>query len=209
MTLYPNWKDVPKDKWRWANFSPRELACKGSGALLVNEDALDKLQALRNALGKPLLITSAYRSPEHNKRVGGAKDSYHMRGVAFDVRIDNQDPQEFETAARAAGFTGIGYYPKSGFIHIDTGPKRTWGTPWPVTPTDLPVEPPRQPETLREDTQTQVAAGAGVAGVAAVAVEHLPVAGSLLGSLAPTAQLVALCIVAALIGYLVYTRMRK
>lgn len=206
---YSDWKMVPANTWRWPNFSPRELACKGTGSILINEDALDKLQALRTTLGKPLLITSAYRSPEHNRRVGGAKNSYHMQGVAFDVRMENQDPHEFEAAARAAGFTGIGYYPKSGFMHIDTGPARTWGTPWPKTPTSLPAEPVRQPETLREDTEAQAAAGAGIASVAAVAAEHLPVASGLLGNLAPTAQIVALVIAAALIGYLLYKRSRR
>ena len=47
MTFYTHWRDVPKAAWRWANFSPAEIACRGTGKLLVNEAALDKLQALR------------------------------------------------------------------------------------------------------------------------------------------------------------------
>jgi len=206
---YSSWQMVPANTWQWPSFSPREIACKGTGSILVNEEALDKLQALRNLLDKPLILTSAYRSPEHNKRVGGAKNSYHMQGVAFDVRMDNHDPREFETAARSVGFTGFGYYPKSGFMHIDTGPARSWGTPWPQTVTTWPTEPPRQPETLREDKEAQAAAGAGIAGGLAVAAEYIPAAGSLFGSLAPTAQIVALVIAAALIGYLLYKRARK
>lgn len=46
--------------------------------------ALDKLQALRDRLGKPLIVRSAYRSPEHNRAVGGATRSKYMEGAAFD-----------------------------------------------------------------------------------------------------------------------------
>jgi hypothetical protein len=208
MTAYEHFADVPVAGWRWSSFSPREIACKGTGKVLVNEDALDKLQALRDRLRKPLILTSAYRSPEHNRRVGGAKNSRHMQGDAFDVRMDNHDPHEFEAAARAVGFTGFGYYPKSGFMHIDTGPARTWGTPWPLTATTWPSEPPRQPESVKEDREVQAVAGASVAGAVAVAAEHLPVASGLLGQLAPHAQLVAVVIGALLIGYFLWRRSR-
>jgi hypothetical protein len=205
---YEHYTDVPMASWRWSSFSPREIACKGTGKVLVNADALDKLQALRDRLRKPLILTSAYRSPEHNRAVGGAKNSMHMQGIAFDVRMDNHDPHEFEAAARAVGFTGFGYYPRSGFMHIDTGPARSWGTPWPLTATAWPTEPPRQPETLREDRQAQAVAGASVAGAVAVAAEHLPVASGLLGQLAPTAQLVAIVAGALFLAYVLYKRSR-
>lgn len=171
MTLYQSWKDVPKGKWRWPNFSPRELACKGTGSLLVDEVALDKLQQLRDTLGIPLLVTSAYRSPEHNRKVGGAKESYHMKGCAYDIRMENQDPVAFEYAARDVGFRGVGYYPKQGFMHIDLGPERTWGTPFKRSATALRPEPEAR-KSITESTTVQasvvqVASGAGAA-VAAV-----------------------------------------
>lgn len=205
---YAHFSQVDMKQWRWPSFSPREIASKGEGELLIDEDALDKLQALRNRLGKPLVLTSAYRSPAHNKRVGGAKGSKHMEGIAFDVRMENHDPHEFEAAARAVGFTGFGYYPKSGFLHVDTGPARSWGTPWPITATSWPSEAPRQPEKLSEDRQAQAVAGAGIAGGLAAAVEHAPLAGSILGSLAPTAQLVAVVVAAALLGFVLWKRAR-
>jgi len=205
---YAHFSQVPMKDWRWPSFSPREIACKGTGEILIDDQALDKLQTLRDRIDKPLVLTSAYRSLSHNKRVGGAKNSRHMQGDAFDVRMENHDPHEFETAARAVGFTGFGYYPKSGFMHIDTGVARSWGTPWPITATSWPVEPPRKPEKLSEDREAQAAAGAGIAGGLAVAAEHLPVAGSILGNLAPTAQLVAVVVAAALLGFLIWKRAR-
>lgn len=182
---FPNFADAGAN-WVWPNFSPRELACKGTGRLTVDTGALDKLQDLRTCLGRPLLITSAYRSPAHNKRVGGAPNSLHMQGVAFDVRMENQDPHTFEAAARAAGFTGFGYYPRQGFMHIDTGPARSWGQPFPRTATALPVEPAENgsrtsvaQSTTVQASAVQIASGAG-AGVAA------------LGVLDGTAQMVAI-----------------
>ena len=97
------------------NFSPAEIACRGTGRLLLNEAALDKLQALRDRLGKPLIVRSAYRSHEHNRAVGGATRSKHMEGAAFDIAMANHDPEVFEAAARAVGFLGFGFYPRSGF----------------------------------------------------------------------------------------------
>jgi hypothetical protein len=201
---FAHYSKVPPAEWPWKSFSPREIACKGTGKLVVDTEAMDILQRLRTNLGKPLILTSAYRSPEHNRKVGGAKASKHMEGVAFDVRMDNHDPHTFEAAARAAGFSGFGYYPKSGFMHIDTAEPRSWGTPWPLTATAWPTEPPRQPEKLSEDKDAKAAAGAGVAGAVAAAAEHLPI----LGSLAPTAQLVAVCVAAAFIGYILWKRFK-
>ena len=162
MPLYQNWKDVPKDKWPWANFSPRELACKGTGQLLVDETAINKLQQLRDALGKPLIVVSAYRSPEHNRRVGGATNSYHMKGVAFDISMANQDPMEFEIMAKEVGFRGIGYYPKQGFMHIDLGPDRHWGTPFKRSATRL-VQEPEKRESIAESKTVQAVVAAGIA----------------------------------------------
>jgi zinc D-Ala-D-Ala carboxypeptidase len=123
---------IPKGAWKWPAFSPAEIACRGTGAIKVSVDAMDKLQALRLMLGAPMIINSAYRSPAHNKKIGGARNSQHLLGIAFDVSMANHDPEVFVAAAKACGFTGIGWYPpgKGDFIHLDTGKPRTWGTPW-------------------------------------------------------------------------------
>ena len=151
MTFYSHWRDVPAAAWRWPNFSPAEIACRGTGKLLVNEAALDKLQALRDRLGKPLIVRSAYRSPEHNRAVGGAKASKHLEGIAFDIAMANHDPEAFEAAARAIGFQGFGFYPRSGFIHIDLGPARSWGERFPKRATAFAAETPPAREVLADE----------------------------------------------------------
>ena len=146
MKVWSHWKDYPADKWRWPNFSPQEMACRGTGKLAVNERAMDMLQSLRDVAGKPFIIRSAYRSPEHNKAVGGAKASKHMEAIAFDIDMTNHFPDEFIAAAEAAGFNGIGTYPNSNFLHIDARPAPArWGKPFPArmsrfAPEHKPVE---------------------------------------------------------------------
>lgn len=125
-TLFDHFREVPAAAWRWSNFSPQEVACRGEGSLLVVPAAMDRLQALRSALDRPLTINSAYRSPIHNARVGGAPKSRHKEGDAFDISIINLDRDALRRAAEAVGFTGFGHY--RSFLHVDTGPPRTWGT---------------------------------------------------------------------------------
>jgi len=112
---------------RWRDFSPEELACRGTGTLRLHIDSVDRLQQLRDELDAPVMVLSAYRSMSHNRDVGGAPASRHLLGRAFDVWMGNHDPAAFEAAARRHGFSGFGFYPRSNFMHIDTGPAREWG----------------------------------------------------------------------------------
>ena len=168
---YKHWRDVPERSWRWKDFSPAEIACRGSGSLRINEEALDKLQALRDRLGKPLIVRSAYRSPAHNRAVGGAPRSKHMDGTAFDIAMANHDPVAFEAAARAVGFLGFGYYPRSGFMHIDLGPARQWGERFPVRATAFAAETAPVREILADSRTMKGSGAAGVATLGAAGVE--------------------------------------
>ncbi|NGQ93362.1 DUF882 domain-containing protein [Rhodobacter sp. HX-7-19] len=170
---FPTWRDVPETAWRWASFSPAEIACRGTGSIRINTEAMDKLQALRDRLGKPLIIRSAYRSPEHNRAVGGAPASKHMQGMAFDIAMANHDPVAFEAAARAVGFLGFGYYPRSGFMHIDLGPARSWGDPFTARPVPFAPELPPAREVLSESRTLRGGGAAGAATVGAAGVEVL------------------------------------
>lgn len=171
MTFYQHWRNVPATAWHWPNFSPAEIACRGTGKLRLNADALDRLQALRNALGKPLIVNSAYRSPEHNKRVGGAKASKHLEGTAFDISMANHDPIAFIAAARKAGFKGIGTYPRSNFVHIDTGPGRNWGDPFPARTSPFAADIPPAREHLADSRTLKASGAAGIGTVGAAGAE--------------------------------------
>jgi len=168
---FRHFRDVPDTLWRWPNFSPAEIACRGTGQLKLQPAAMDKLQKLRNRLGKPLIVRSAYRSPEHNRAVGGAKASKHMDGTAFDIAMSNHDPVKFAEAARAVGFLGFGTYPRSGFMHIDLGPARMWGEPFPVRAVSFATEVPTVREVLAESRTLKGTGAAGVATVGAAGVE--------------------------------------
>ena len=115
--FYDHHSDVPASDWRWPDFSPAEIACRGTGAIRINTKALDTLQALRDRLGKPLIVRSAYRSPEHNRAVDGAPSSKHMDGTAFDIAMTNHDPVAFERAARNPTNSYPSGPPMAGFFY--------------------------------------------------------------------------------------------
>ena len=90
---------------------------------------IDYAQATAAALGLTLDITSAYRSPEYNAKVGGARNSMHVQGLALDIvqtGWTNAQRQNFIQQAYNAGFRGFGIY--NTFTHIDIGATRAWGS---------------------------------------------------------------------------------
>ena len=76
-------------------------------------------------------IISGYRSPRtnamlHAKSKGVASTSQHTQGKALDVRIQGVELSNLHKAALAVGAGGVGYYPVSNFVHVDTGRVRQW-----------------------------------------------------------------------------------
>ncbi|WP_374628941.1 YcbK family protein [Pannonibacter indicus] len=112
-----------------------------------------------------------YRSPEHNRAVGGATRSKHLDGTAFDIGMANHDPAAFEAAAREVGFLGFGFYPRSGFIHVDLGPARQWGERFPARATAFAAETPPAREVLADSRTMKGGGAAGVATLGAAGVE--------------------------------------
>lgn len=99
----------------------------------IEPQLLDLMFQLRQRLGmeRPYEVVSAYRSPQTNAMLsqhssGVAKNSLHMEGRAIDVRLPDKELKRMLRAARELHGGGVGYYPRSGFIHLDTGPFRTW-----------------------------------------------------------------------------------
>lgn len=93
-------------------------------------DLLYRLTALTGT-GKPFEIISGYRSPAtnamlHERSSGVATRSLHMAGQAIDIRLDDVPLAALRSASLSLRAGGVGYYPKSNFVHVDTGRVRAW-----------------------------------------------------------------------------------
>lgn len=79
------------------------------------------LEELRAELGgKPVTVTSGYRCPEHNRRVGGATASQHLLGNGADIVVNEVPAAKVAAVAAEVGFTGVGRY--STYTHVDIRP---------------------------------------------------------------------------------------
>ena len=109
-----------------ANFNSSEFDCKGGGCCsetIINPQLVKYLQQIREHFKAPITITSAYRCPTHNSRVGGAPGSRHSKGDAADIVVKGVAPREVAKYAESIGIKGIGLYETSAdghFTHIDT-----------------------------------------------------------------------------------------
>ena len=103
--------------------------------------------------------------------MGGATRSKHMDGAAFDIAMANHDPVAFESVARDVGFLGFGFYPRSGFMHIDLGPARQCGEGFPARSVRFAAETPPARESLAQSRTMKGGGAAGVATLGAAGVE--------------------------------------
>jgi uncharacterized protein YcbK (DUF882 family) len=119
------------------NFDIKEWRCHdGTDVpynLVDNVKALAvNLQVLRETVGRPVNIISGYRNPSYNKRIGGAKRSYHMKAMAADIRVKGMTPAEVKAAIEGLISDGkmeqggLGLY--KSFVHYDNrGRRARWG----------------------------------------------------------------------------------
>jgi len=101
--------------------------------LAMDPKLIDLLYDLKGALGtnQPIQVISGYRSPKtnallHRRSQGVAMKSLHMQGKAIDIRISGISSTIISKAAMSLARGGVGYYPSSGFVHVDTGLVRAW-----------------------------------------------------------------------------------
>ena len=103
------------------HFKVKEYACKdGSQIVFVDEHLRLLLEVLRRKIGKPVIITSGYRTPTWNAKCNGAKYSYHMRGMAADIRVDGMTPKELAKNLDEIAADECGTIVYKSWVHFDT-----------------------------------------------------------------------------------------
>ena len=118
------------------SFKVREFACKGSDAVLIDDELAVLLQCIREHFGKPVHITSGYRTAAYNATLPGAsKNSQHILGKAADFWVEDTPVATVAAYSETLlpGRGGIGRYPKdakhptrkTGWVHIDTREKKS------------------------------------------------------------------------------------
>ena len=106
------------------NFCVKEFACKdGSDLIKIDHDYLPLIQRFREYVETGVYFNSAYRTPSYNKKVGGATNSYHVKGQALDIPFLNSykyltSREKMCSFFNTLGVKGIIIYPT--FIHVDT-----------------------------------------------------------------------------------------
>ena len=110
------------DWYKYPNFSESEFKCKHCGKVEMQPNFMGELQHLRNAYGKPMIITSGYRCPDHPIEARKAIPGAHASGQAADIAVQGADAYALLKLAFTLDFTGIGVQQKGGgrFIHLDT-----------------------------------------------------------------------------------------
>ena len=103
------------------HFSAKEFACHcGCGGVRVELVLLQALEDIRAMVNAPIIVVSGYRCLAHNTRVGGAKKSFHMQGIAADIKTADMAAL-YLAALKVPAIKGIGIYLRpGGWIHVDT-----------------------------------------------------------------------------------------
>ena len=120
--IYAHYSDF-KGRWRWKNFTAKELSCKCCGEYYHDTQALYYLQDARDFAGRPFRINSGHRCVKYNKAVGGVPNSEHLK-IAFDISTKGHDKEVLLQSLFDGGFTTFGLY--ESFIHTDTRDYKFW-----------------------------------------------------------------------------------
>jgi zinc D-Ala-D-Ala carboxypeptidase len=110
-----NWTKYP-------NFTKEEFDCQETGENEMQARFMEMLQLLRKRYGKPMRITSGYRSPNHSIEKRKSKPGTHAHGIAADIYAVGPDKYRLVKLAFECGFTGVGV--AANFIHLDCSRER-------------------------------------------------------------------------------------
>ena len=105
-------------------FKLSEFACPCCNLVMLHPKLLVKLIELRKILGRPVYITSGYRCTKYNHQIGGILNSYHIIGLAADIKITDINLIELLEICENIDFNGIGFYEKKSFLHLDVRPTK-------------------------------------------------------------------------------------
>jgi uncharacterized protein YcbK (DUF882 family) len=108
---------TPDPTYGW--FKPSETMSKDGAKGDIKDELRDVLNKMRQQFGQPIYVVSGYRSPSYNLKVGGAKNSLHMEGLAADLRLPESasDRDRLLRITLSYNFGGRGFYKT--FIHVD------------------------------------------------------------------------------------------
>ena len=127
--------------WRDGTYLPEGLSqisyhlrdFRTGGVKPIDPTLLNILHHLTSSVEntQPIHVISGYRTPATNAMLAARSDkvapnSFHMRGQAIDIRLPGYATTGIRDVALGIGMGGVGYYPESDFIHLDTGPIRAW-----------------------------------------------------------------------------------
>jgi len=105
-------------------FNLSEFTCPCCNLVMLHPRLLGKLVELRKILERPVYITSGYRCPKYNQKVGGVPNSYHLIGLAADIKVKDINLIELLEICENIDFNGIGFYEKKNFLHLDVRPTK-------------------------------------------------------------------------------------
>lgn len=106
------------------HFRAREFQTGNCKIVIVSKYLLKILDRLREKIGEPVYINSGYRTPEHNKKVGGTTLSYHQFGMAADIRADKHTPKQLYEILDEIMEGWGGLEEHETFVHVDTRTKK-------------------------------------------------------------------------------------
>lgn len=103
-------------------FNLSEFECPCCHKVMISEILYQKLYRLRLNIDKPIKINSGYRCTAYNIQVDGEEHSYHLQGLAVDISVPGMILLDLYNVAKDLNFTGIGFYEKKNFLHLDVRP---------------------------------------------------------------------------------------
>jgi uncharacterized protein YcbK (DUF882 family) len=93
----------------------------------LNRHLMGLLWQIQRHYGRSVEVISGCRSHSHNRRIGGARESFHLRCLAADIKVQGVGKNQLAQYAKSlAGRGGVGLYCRDGNVHVDVGPKREW-----------------------------------------------------------------------------------